>query len=528
MMKRTVQPFFKLTIACHTIAMLFVSTSMFSQENAEQKLLLVKANELVFSNPDETIKIANHLLKKTVSQENVSLLNLMLSNSYIAKGDYNKSVDFIFKASANSAKNTDSLNTEIAFVKAELSRKLHLYKQMNFYLSKIEGLVTKSKDKDYAASSQIRIDIEKIYADAERKKYTGALNALKNIERKNDGIVAEAYNRKLDIALAKSLIFKCLYKIEASEQNFNHAFSYYQAQKKPDAVLETKILMGLGQVYFDKKEYTKAISTLLLSLEKAKKLGNIPLQEKINYYLADNYLAINDKAEHQKHFATFLSLNTTALDIENEAVNSVYNLISEEQDFKYEHEQKRLMLFTYIGFIALIVIVVSGLILFRINKARRRRLKEIIGYLEVTNKLLVKSDNDKKEPNKKIAIPTETEQAILAKLKKFENSTKYTNKDMSLATLSAQLDVNTKYLSEIINKHYQDNFNTYINRLRINYIIEKLKNEPEYLNYKISYLAEESGFSSHSSFATVFKSITGIAPTVFIDLIGKEVTQKKA
>jgi YesN/AraC family two-component response regulator len=99
---------------------------------------------------------------------------------------------------------------------------------------------------------------------------------------------------------------------------------------------------------------------------------------------------------------------------------------------------------------------------------------------------------------------------------------------MSLATLAAQLDTNTKYLSETINKHYHDNFNTYINRLRINYIIEKLKNEPEYLNYKISYLAEESGFSSHSSFATIFKTITGIAPTVFIELIGKEITQKKA
>jgi AraC-like DNA-binding protein len=54
-----------------------------------------------------------------------------------------------------------------------------------------------------------------------------------------------------------------------------------------------------------------------------------------------------------------------------------------------------------------------------------------------------------------------------------------------------------------------------------------LKTEPGYLNYKISYLADESGFSSHSSFATVFKSITGIAPTTFIDLLNKDVGNKQ-
>jgi AraC-like DNA-binding protein len=226
---------------------------------------------------------------------------------------------------------------------------------------------------------------------------------------------------------------------------------------------------------------------------------------------------MEDKVNHQKYFGDFLNMNKANTDMESEAVNSLYNLISHEQDAKFERNQARLMFFIYAGFAVLIALIVFGAIVFSINKAKRRRLKEIIGYLEVTDKLLLKTERNKKEPNKKIAIPTETEHTILAKLKKFESSTKYTHKDMSLATLAAQLDVNTKYLSEIINKHYNDNFNTYINRLRINYIIEKLKNEPEYLNYKISYLAEESGFSSHSSFATVF-----------IDLIGKEVTQKKA
>ena len=48
-----------------------------------------------------------------------------------------------------------------------------------------------------------------------------------------------------------------------------------------------------------------------------------------------------------------------------------------------------------------------------------------------------------------------------------------------------------------------------------------------FINYKISYLAENCGFSSHSSFATVFKSITGISPVKFIELLNQELSPVK-
>ena len=143
-------------------------------------------------------------------------------------------------------------------------------------------------------------------------------------------------------------------------------------------------------------------------------------------------------------------------------------------------------------------------------------------FSEKTQEKLVTTEKVEKTETKKVFILKETEEQILNKLKRFENSKRFLNKDISLAVLAGQLDSNTKYLSEIINSHYNVNFNTYINRLRINYIIEKLKNDPNYINYKISYLADNCGFSSHSSFATVFKSITGISPVKFIELLNDE------
>lgn len=515
-------------IAYQIIFMLFVSTVSFSQENAEEKLLLLKANELAFSDPDETIKIANHLLKKVKSEENSAAINLLIARSYDTKGDYFKSVNYVFEASKKFRVINDSLKAEILFLKAEISRKLHLYNQVNCYLSDVEPIIDGLGAEEVKTHTQIRIELQKLFVQLERTNYKETLKQLSVIEQKYNATLTNNHGLKQSFSLVKALSFNGLNDYNASEKSFEKALSEYNLQKKTNIIFETEILHGLSKIYYERKEYKKSIDTLLMALEKATKINNLPLLEKINYQLAANYLALSDKTQYQKYNDKFLSLNTASIEMEIEAVNSMYNFIGEELEANYEYENDKLTTYTYIALTILILITLSFSILYAVNKAKRKRLKEIIGYLEVTNNLLVKSYVDKKEPNKKIAIPTETEQSILAKLKRFESSIKYTNKDMSLATLAAQFDVNTKYLSEIINKHYQDNFNTYINRLRINYIIEKLKNEPEYLNYKISYLADESGFSSHSSFATVFKSITGIAPTIFIDLIGKEVNKKKA
>lgn len=93
---------------------------------------------------------------------------------------------------------------------------------------------------------------------------------------------------------------------------------------------------------------------------------------------------------------------------------------------------------------------------------------------------------------------------------------------MSLSFLAGELNTNTKYLSHLINRHKNSDFKTYINRLRINYIVDKLINDEKYRQYKISILAEECGFSSHSKFASVFKQMTDHSPSVYIKLLDVE------
>ena len=115
-----------------------------------------------------------------------------------------------------------------------------------------------------------------------------------------------------------------------------------------------------------------------------------------------------------------------------------------------------------------------------------------------------------------------TEMSILKGLQNIKKSHYYLNKDISLNSVATELNINQRYLSYVINKHKSKDFASYINELRINYIIDRLKNDDKYLKYKISYLADQCGFSSHSRFTITFKKVTGVSPLNFITYLQKE------
>lgn len=109
-----------------------------------------------------------------------------------------------------------------------------------------------------------------------------------------------------------------------------------------------------------------------------------------------------------------------------------------------------------------------------------------------------------------------TENAILEKIHKLEESHFYLDKDVSLNHVAVKVAVNQRYLSYVINRNKGKDFAGYINELRIHYITDRLKNDNEFLKYKISFLADLCGFSSHSRFTTTFKKVTGVSPQSFI------------
>lgn len=87
--------------------------------------------------------------------------------------------------------------------------------------------------------------------------------------------------------------------------------------------------------------------------------------------------------------------------------------------------------------------------------------------------------------------------------------------DIDLETLSKKLDTNRSYLSKVINKNYDKNFNTLINEFRVVEILKYFEKK-EHLQFTIETLAKKAGFKSKSVFNKSFKQYTGLSPSKYI------------
>jgi len=192
-------------------------------------------------------------------------------------------------------------------------------------------------------------------------------------------------------------------------------------------------------------------------------------------------------------------------------------------------------LLKYILFGLAVLIAGLGIVLVYQVKENKKNRQKIADYLaqinsnkknkEVTSS--IKKERVVQESNnivQNLEMDEKTSR-ILDKLEDFEEGELFVDSKMSLAFLASYLGTNTITLSKIINTYKEMNFNDYINGLRIRYIIEKIKNEPKFEQYKIAYLAEVSGFSSHSIFSKAFKKSTGVTPSQFLDYLKEEVVK---
>ena len=113
-------------------------------------------------------------------------------------------------------------------------------------------------------------------------------------------------------------------------------------------------------------------------------------------------------------------------------------------------------------------------------------------------------------------LTREKRDQILAMIEEhLETAKPYLKHGYSLRNLSDDLDVTYTYLSFIINREYGVNFNDLINRYRINHM-RQLMAGPDAHRFTLEGLANQSGFSSRSTFYRAFQKSTGRMPSAFL------------
>lgn len=126
-------------------------------------------------------------------------------------------------------------------------------------------------------------------------------------------------------------------------------------------------------------------------------------------------------------------------------------------------------------------------------------------------------EESKRKADDGLSTPADNKQAKLKAdlLAYFKQKKPYLNPELSLKDLAQEMGTSHYTLSRFINKEFQINFYTLINRFRIEYILGLIETHGDKINSDSLYSV--SGFKSRTVFFRQFKETTGCTPKEYID-----------
>ncbi|WP_417196166.1 helix-turn-helix domain-containing protein [Bizionia sp.] len=140
-----------------------------------------------------------------------------------------------------------------------------------------------------------------------------------------------------------------------------------------------------------------------------------------------------------------------------------------------------------------------------------------IGYLGVSKSLKLQellSLRKNRENNVANKHATSKENAFIELERLIKKEQLFLSPNINLHDIATKLALSEGYISQLINKNTDYNFNDYLNKLRVEEIKVLLAN-PEYNYYTNVSIGLECGFNSKSSFYSAFKKFTGKTPAIF-------------
>lgn len=525
------------------------------------------ATTLSAQNTEEAIVKARALLDhSTDSLQKIRSL-MLLATLYERTGKHSDALLFAVKGEKLAAK-TDNKEWQIR-ISGFLStafRDIGLIAEGKKYIEVAE------KANDSTGGSpiiQMFIHQEKAYYDIAEQKYDKALiqinHAINLLEKAPPGKSNNIF--KATCYQLAGLCYMKLNDLTKAAGHFKTSLSLLEGQ---ESELKGFIYQNMGELALKQKNYNEALTNLEQALGYTNSSGNTNLKLETYKSLKEYYLAQSDSINAMKFQSQYLEV----LEKQSDLTKNAYNRLIEKSD----NELKKTTSINYYLYLVCVILVI--LVIGYIVYSTRSRKKERVQYLDYITKLnrqrsaLLRAgtardsvsisvspaghlltpaaegpvaENNETETGEEVPveagslpadipptpenekrdtlyIPKDTEERILGNLLKLEEERFFLKNEVTLSYLSTALKTNSKYLSLIINKHKGKDFNNYINELRINYIIDTLQRNPGYLEYKISYLALECGFSTHSKFTAAFKNITGISPSAFINNLKKDNT----
>jgi len=354
--------------------------------------------------------------------------------------------------------------------------------------------------------------------------------------------------------------------------------------KNPLIIKNYKYMLSLpmknrGIILYRKGEYKESIGYLNKSINDFKN-NDFYYWLAISYsFLGNNYLALKDDNQAYNYFLKVDSIfkrhketdplirnGLEQLNILNkkkhnigkqlESINtliefdSLYNVRNSSLSKKFYGEflseelkkekiklENKILFKDKLNFLFIIISIIIGLItIVFFFKNRKKHKKLNLKFKEVIDNYIIEIESlksDNKSIENKLELKKELKKenedfiedsivnTILEKLIDLEKENFFLDLNTSLKSTAINLNTNTYYLSHVINTKKEMNFPSYINRLRINYIIKEIIENKKLRNMSMDGIANSAGFKTRQKFSDTFLMMTGMRPSYFISNIDK-------
>lgn len=467
-----------------------------------------------------------------------------------------QSLDSIIKISE---KNPDPVFTSISYIsKASLYREKRDFKKaLNTFL-KANKYAKKHDDKYCFFQSNLQIGILKDRIG----NYNEALKIHKeniNFVKKNSDVISQ--KDYLSSVFALAFTYKNLRQLDSA--GYYNDYGLEKSKNNNFNDLYHHFLLNKGIIQFSKKEFLEAEINLHDAKDFFKEQENLPNTAEAHFYLGKIKFELKNKNKgvfHLKRVDSIFNIMNDLIpeiretyyilseyyekkkDIGNQLrytqkliradsiLNSNYIYINENLKYKYDIpkytavkeelikslENKNKSIYYYS---LLALFLASSIIIYLIVRQviLKKRFNLLIKNESVKDKKEIENTFDSQE----LDIPEEILNNIIRSIKNFEADNKFIDSKITLTSLAKDFNTNTTYLSRAINHLKNKNINVYLNELRIDFAIEKIKTDSKFRKYTIKAIAKEVGFKSSETFSKTFLKKTGLKPSYFIKQVVK-------
>ncbi|WP_298311997.1 helix-turn-helix domain-containing protein [uncultured Aquimarina sp.] len=511
----------------------FNTFSLFAQENTIREALKLKKLGMILYKTEEYEKsIASYnkletIAKKLKNDTLACTAYTMKGHIYCRNGKNKKALDNYYNALDIIEKTADIkkeiiVNSGLIIV---LSRMNQNEKAQKIALRSLKAI---PKTTYYNKENHIRFitTLSDIYLDAEQ--YDSVLHyAKQGIEMSKSLKLDELY---LDLLIKKGMVF--FYKKEY-DQSLQYLFeakeilNHKKIDNKSFPTIRTDYF--IANCYYKKRSFDKAIDVLEHSIKSFKESDKLkPPAIRSHLLLANCYNQKEDYKQAMLWNTKYTTLNEYYLKDKDQTVDIIHEketdklqqeiTVLEAQQAEDKLAKNRIF---WILLVTAIALICSVLLYFRkqqSNKTLFHKLIKEINALEATKQLPI----IKEETRKEIVIDDQKVNEIIKGLEKLEAQEYFLKSECNLRTMAKKLKTNATYLSQTINTHKEKNFTEYINDLRIDYVLKRLKDDKKFRSFSIQSIASEIGYKSSYSLVKHFKAKTGINPSYYIKSIDKQ------